>query len=140
MALAKQAEGADVARSSPTRVLVADDATGIRQLLCLLLGMEDDFVVVAQACDGREALELAAAEQPDLVLLDIGMPRIDGLQALPRLRAMMPDATIVVFSGYESSELAVRAVERGADGYVEKGAAVTQIVERLRELRDGRAG
>lgn len=138
MTLAKQAEGLTVVHHPPTRVLVADDATGIRELLCLLIEMEDDFVVVGQARNGVEALDLTEREHPDLVLLDLAMPVLDGLEALPRLRALVPDATIVVFSGYEPAALADQAVESGADGYVEKNAAVTRIVEQLRVLRAAR--
>lgn len=140
VALKHESEGMHMVRPGPTRVLVADDSVGVRELLCLLLDMEDDFVVVGQARNGQEALALATEQRPDLVLLDLAMPVLDGLEALPRIRAVVPDATIVVFSGFESASLAEPALRGGADGYVEKGAAVTDIVERVRVLRDRREG
>lgn len=120
------------------RVLVVDDAANLRDLLTLLLELEDDFEVVGGAADGAQAIERAALLQPDIVLLDLAMPVMDGLQALPQLRELLPDATIVIFSGYEHHSLAQEALNAGADGYIEKGAAVTHLVEQIRQLR--RAG
>jgi DNA-binding NarL/FixJ family response regulator len=120
------------------RVLVVDDAANLRDLLTLLLELEDDFEVVGGAADGAQAIERAALLQPDIVLLDLAMPVMDGLQALPQLRELLPAATIVIFSGYEHESLATEALTAGADGYIEKGAAVTHLVEQIRALR--RAG
>ena len=118
------------------RVLVVDDAANLRELLTVLLGAEDDFVVVGTAADGRQAIERAAQLRPDLVLLDLAMPVMDGLEALPRLREVVPDALIVIFSGFEHEHLARAALAAGADDYVEKGTSVTSLVGRLRRLRD----
>ncbi|MDQ1632046.1 MAG: hypothetical protein QOC80_2018, partial [Frankiaceae bacterium] len=71
----------------PVRVLVADDSDGVRELVTLLLDLESDFTVVGQARDGLEAVERARALQPDLVVLDVSMPRLDGLTATPRIRS-----------------------------------------------------
>jgi DNA-binding NarL/FixJ family response regulator len=120
------------------RVLVVDDAANLRDLLTLLLELEDDFEVVGAAADGAQAIQRAALLHPDIVLLDLAMPVMDGLQALPQLRAQLPDATIVIFSGYEHESLAREALDAGADGYIEKGASVTHLVEQIRELRRGR--
>lgn len=117
------------------RVLVVDDAANLRDLLTLLLELEDDFEVVGGAADGAQAIERAALLHPDIVLLDLAMPVMDGLQALPQLRALLPDATIVIFSGYEHQSLASEALTAGADGYIEKGVAVTHLVEQIRALR-----
>lgn len=118
------------------RVLVVDDAANLRELLTVLLEAEDDFVVVGTAADGRQAIEQAALLQPELVLLDLAMPVMDGLEALPHLRAAVPRARIVIFSGFEHEELARRALQAGADDFIEKGTSVTRIVDRLRQLRD----
>ncbi len=118
----------------PCRVLVADDATDLRDLLCLLLDLEDDFVVVGQASDGEEAIRLSAQQQPDLVVLDLAMPVMDGLQALPRVRQVAPDSKVVIFSGFETGTLARQARAGGADGYIEKGTGVIDLVARLREI------
>jgi DNA-binding NarL/FixJ family response regulator len=117
------------------RVLVVDDAANLRELLTLLLEIEDDFEVVGTAADGRQAIEVAESLQPDVVLLDLAMPVMDGLQALPALRAALPLARIVIFSGFEHQALAEEALHAGADAYIEKGTSVTQLVTRLRDLR-----
>ena len=117
-----------------TRVLVVDDAANLRELLTLLLDIEDDFEVVGSAADGEEAISAAQQLHPDIVLLDLAMPVMDGLQALPQLRAELPGARIVIFSGYEHEALAAEALRAGADAYIEKGTSVTQLVEQLRAL------
>ncbi|HET7407990.1 MAG TPA: response regulator transcription factor [Mycobacteriales bacterium] len=124
---------ARTARTRRTRVLVAEDAPGLHQLLCLLLEMEDDFEVVARAVDGVQTLAAAAAERPDLVVLDLGLPVMSGFDALTGLRRLLPDATIVVFSAFEAASYAATALRRGADAYVEKDAGALEIVQRLRE-------
>jgi DNA-binding NarL/FixJ family response regulator len=115
-----------------------DDAANLRELLTLLLEVEDDFEVVGTAADGEQAIAAATALQPDVVLLDLAMPVMDGLQALPALRAHLPQARIVIFSGFEHEALARAAMQAGADAYIEKGTSVTQLVTQLRQLR--RAG
>ena len=125
------------------RVLVVDDAANLRELLTILLEAEDDFAVVGVAADGAQAVEKAAELQPDVVLLDLAMPVMDGLQALPELRRLLPSARLVVFSGYDEVTLARAALEVGADAYIEKGTSVLQLVARLRALRvsgDDKAG
>lgn len=117
------------------RVLVVDDAANLRELLTLLLEIEDDFEVVGTASDGQQAIEAAQSLRPDVILLDLAMPVMDGLQALPALRECVPGARIVIFSGFEHQALADEALEAGADAYIEKGTSVTQLVHQLRELR-----
>jgi DNA-binding NarL/FixJ family response regulator len=117
------------------RVLVVDDAANLRELLTLLLGSEDDFDVIGTASDGQQALAEAREMQPDIVLLDLAMPVMDGMQALPGLRELLPAAMIVIFSGFEQAGLVEEALAAGADAYLEKGASVIQLVYLLRELR-----
>lgn len=117
------------------RVLVVDDASNMRDLLTVLLEVEDDFDVVGAVRDGAEAIDRAAELQPDFILLDIAMPGMDGIAALPELRRLLPEARIVVFSAFEEQELAERAIGHGADVYIEKGTSVTDLVDRLRALR-----
>jgi len=120
---------------SRKRVLVVDDAANLRELLTLLLETEDDFEVVGTAADGEQALEAATRLQPDIVLLDLAMPRMDGLQALPELRSRLPEARIVIFSGFDQGGLVEEALKIGADAYLEKGASVTSLVALLRDLQ-----
>jgi DNA-binding NarL/FixJ family response regulator len=126
---------AAVVRQRRERVLVVDDAANLRELLTVLLDVEDDFEVVGTAADGVQALEKAQSLNPDIVLLDLAMPVMDGLQALPGLRERLPDARIVIFSGFEHEALAREALAAGADAYIEKGTSVMQLVARLRQLR-----
>jgi DNA-binding NarL/FixJ family response regulator len=126
-------------REKRDRVLVVDDAANLRELLTLLLETEDDFEVIGTASDGEQALVVAEALQPDIVLLDLAMPVMDGMQALPQIRQLLPAAIIVIFSGFEQTALVDEALAAGADAYLEKGASVTQMVDLLRELR-GRPG
>jgi DNA-binding NarL/FixJ family response regulator len=120
------------------RVLVVDDAAHLRDLPTILLDVEDDFEVVGTAADGAQAIEVAASLAPDVVLLDLAMPVMDGLAALPELRRLLPNARIVIFSGFEHQALAEQATSAGADDYIEKGTSVTHLVDRLRALRDAR--
>jgi DNA-binding NarL/FixJ family response regulator len=125
----------DPVRPRRHRVLVVDDASNMRDLLTVLLEVEDDFDVVGAVRDGAQAIERAAELQPDFILLDIAMPGMDGMAALPELRRLVPDSRIVVFSAFEEEELGERAIGHGADVYIEKGTSVTELVDRLRELR-----
>ena len=123
--------------ASKQRVLVVDDAANLRELLTLLLETEDDFEVVGTAADGAQALEAATLLVPDIVLLDLAMPKMDGLQALPELRKRLPEARIVIFSGFDQGGLVDEALRIGADAFLEKGASVTSLVALLRELQAG---
>jgi DNA-binding NarL/FixJ family response regulator len=122
------------------RVLVVDDAANLRELLTVLLEVEDDFEVVAAVGDGAQALVKADELEPDIVLLDIAMPVMDGFAALPELRRRLPNASIVIFSAYEQREQAEKALKYGADIYIEKGTSVINLVAQIRELRAGRGG
>jgi PAS domain S-box-containing protein len=113
------------------RVLLADDAEDIRLLLRLSLTSVRGFDVVGEAGDGEQAVHLAAEHQPDVVLLDLSMPVMDGLQAIPELRRVSPDARIVVLSGFDGARMQPVAMELGADAYLEKGEAMASLVETL---------
>lgn len=121
----------------PTRVLVVDDADGVRDLLCTLLDCEEDFVVVGRAGDGREAIAVAGSTQPDLVVLDLAMPVMDGVTALPGIRRAAPAARVAVLSGFSTLALERAAREAGADAYLEKGMGAATLVERLRVVARG---
>jgi PAS domain S-box-containing protein len=116
------------------RVVLADDAEDIRLLLRLSLTTAHGFDVVAEAADGRQAVELAAAHRPDVVLLDLSMPVMDGLQAIPEIRRLSPDTRIVILSGFDQGRMQPVAMELGADAYLEKGEALNSLVDRLAEL------
>ena len=114
----------------PRRLLLVDDDATVHRLVRLLLRQDErgDLVLAGEAFDGREGIEVAGICSPDLVLLDIQMPVMDGLQALPALRSAAPSARIVMYSAI--SEKWCEAIERGADGWITKGAdwAATRAV------------
>lgn len=117
--------------ASVHRVLVADDVAELRDLVRLSLERSGRFRVVAEAGDGQEAVQLALRHQPDLCLLDMAMPIMDGLEALPRIREVAPDCTVVVLSGFEAERLAPSAMDAGAAGYLTKGLRPDELVREL---------
>ncbi len=109
------------------RVLLADDSADVRLLLNCMLQTMSGYEVAGEAADGVEAVEMAGALRPDLVLLDLAMPRMDGLQAIPLIREVVPGARIIVLSGFDGELMGGKAVAAGADGYVEKGHAMGDL-------------
>jgi DNA-binding NarL/FixJ family response regulator len=116
------------------RVLLADDTPDIRRLLRLNLELDGRFEIVGEAADGAEAVALAESLRPDAVILDLAMPVMDGLQAIPVILKSCPASRILVLSGFDHSRMEARAREQGAHGYLEKGAAFVQIADTLIEL------
>jgi DNA-binding NarL/FixJ family response regulator len=118
--------------SSPAlRVVLVDDMAELRAMIRLTLERSGHFEVVGEAGDGRQAIEVASTVQPDVVLLDISMPVMDGLEALPHLRRVACDATVVMLSGFSEARLGAEAAAGGASAYLEKGLAPAVLVERL---------
>ncbi len=120
---------------APIRVVIADDSSDIRFLTSLLLATEADFEVVAEAADGLEAIHEVSVHQPDMVLLDLAMPVLDGLAAIPQIRDASPNTIIVVFSGFSAGSASQEALARGAHAYVEKGHIDVSLPAILREIR-----
>ena len=118
--------------------LLVDDVRELRALLRLSLELSGRFHVVGEAEDGIEAVECAEKHRPDLVVLDISMPRRDGIEALPLLRDASPKSTVVVLSALEERKLGRVALERGASAYIEKSVDPDAIVERLLAVMDSR--
>ena len=114
------------------RVLLADDSQPMRQMVRALLSLEPDFAVVGEAVDGIEAVALAEREDAELLVLDLALPGLDGLEVLERLRGLRDDLRIVVYSGHAApdSEAAVR--ELGAVDFILKGVSPDELVRRLR--------
>lgn len=117
-------------RSRPTVVLV-DDSREVRAVIRRLLE-SSGFQVVAEGADGDEAIALAFRHEPDLLLLDTSMPKVDGIEALPAVLAISPDTRVVMFTGFEEPGLAERARELGAADFVEKSLFIEELPERLR--------
>jgi CheY-like chemotaxis protein len=106
------------------QVLIVDDSALQRRLVAKQLECTGRFDLVVEASDGNEAIAVAERMQPDVVLLDLSMPCLDGLQALPLVLAVAPHARVIVMSGSAEDEMAVRALAAGAVSYVEKAAGV----------------
>ena len=119
------------------RVLVVDDHPIVRQGLVSTLDDEADFEVVGAAGSAEEAVTLAGQHQPDVVLLDLELPGLSGIDAIPRLREAAPNTHILVFTAYDTDERVLSAVRAGAGGYLLKGAAVTEITGAIRAVAGG---
>jgi DNA-binding NarL/FixJ family response regulator len=115
------------------RVLICDDEPSLRTLLTIALDLESDLEVVASAADGLEALELAERFRPDVILLDLVMPKMDGLQALAELRKALPGARVVVLSGLQESLMGETVRDLGAAAFVEKGTDPSTIAATIRQ-------
>lgn len=115
----------------PWSVLLVDDTEDLRFIMRRLLQASPKFRVEAEAENGQAAIEVASRVQPDLVLLDLLMPVMDGWEALPRIRAKCPRARIVVVSGQDRTMMERRALELGASAYIEKGTPSPEIVRTL---------
>ncbi|MFN2469404.1 MAG: response regulator [Gaiellaceae bacterium] len=121
-----------------TRILVVDDHPLTREALAALL-TGDGFAVVGEAADGRQAIDLARRLQPELVLLDLSMPEVDGLEALPALKEAAPNAEVVVLTSSEAQENLLAAIRGGASGYLLKTEPPNRIVEFLHAVARGEA-
>ncbi|ADD42711.1 response regulator [Stackebrandtia nassauensis] len=122
-----------------TRVLVVDDQTVVRDGLVLILGLLPDIEVVGAAADGAEALRLVDEHHPDVVLMDLRMPRMDGAEATGRIKAAHPEVQIVVLTTYSDDESVFAALKAGARGYLTKDAGGEEIAAAIAAVRDGAA-
>ena len=121
----------------PLDVLIVDDAEHFRELLRLSLARNARINIVGEATNGEEALTEAAARHTDVVILDLSMPVMDGLEAAPLIKQENPGVKIVVLSGFRASDLAAKAVAAGADAYVEKSAVFTELESAIFAVVDG---
>ena len=111
----------------PLRVFLCDDVSSLRQMLRFALEDDGTMEVVGEAADGEAGVEGVRRTRPDVVVLDLSMPKLDGLSAIPLLREVSPDSGIVVFSSREDDGIAEHVVERGADRFLSKGADLDDI-------------
>ncbi|MFJ8435652.1 response regulator [Kitasatospora sp. NPDC094019] len=123
-----------------TRVLVADDQTVVREGIVMLLGLLPGIEVVGAAADGEEAVALVARHRPDVVLMDLRMPRCDGVEATRRIRAGYPGTEVVVLTTYADDESLFPALLAGARGYLTKDAGGEEIARAIADVRSGAAG
>ncbi|MEV7601587.1 response regulator transcription factor [Kitasatospora sp. NPDC089797] len=123
-----------------TRVLVADDQTVVREGIVMLLGLLPGIEVVGAAADGEEAVTLVERHHPDVVLMDLRMPRVDGVEATRRIRAAHPETEVVVLTTYADDESLFPALQAGARGYLTKDAGGEEIAKAIADVRAGAAG
>jgi DNA-binding NarL/FixJ family response regulator len=121
------------------RVLTADDQRVVREGLAMLLGLLPDVEVVGTAANGEEALALADELQPDVILMDLRMPRVDGVEATRRLRASHPEIKVVVLTTYADDRSVIDALRAGALGYLTKDAGADEIRQALQRVTSGQA-
>ncbi len=122
---------------APIRVLVADDQRTVRDGLTMLVGLIDGVEVVGAACDGVEAVQLAQTERPDVVLMDLRMPRMEGAEATRHIRVELPDTQVLVLTTYADDESLFPALQAGARGYLTKDASAEEIEQAIRALVAG---
>jgi len=120
------------------RVTIADDQRVVRDGLSLLVGLIDDFEVVGTAADGREAVKLAHESKPDVVLMDLRMPELDGAEATRLIRGELPDTQVLVLTTYADDESLFPALQAGARGYLTKDATAEEIEQAIRAVAHGR--
>ncbi|MFC5214889.1 response regulator [Streptomyces coerulescens] len=125
------------AAARPVRVLIADDHPVVRRGMTALLASLDGVEVVAEAATGEEALREAQLTRPDVVVMDIQMPAMDGVEATRRLAALLPDVAVLVVTMFEDDETVVSAMRAGARGYLLKGAQQEEILTTIRSVATG---
>jgi DNA-binding NarL/FixJ family response regulator len=120
------------------RILIADDHQLVRSGLKLILAQVEPQAQIIEAADGREAVTMARRHAPELILLDITMPGLNGIDALPRLLAVAPGARILVLSMHTERHYVTQALKHGAQGYLVKDSAVEELADAIKVLREGR--
>jgi two-component system NarL family response regulator len=127
------------AAGDPVRVVLVDDQELFRRGLTMLLGVEDDIEVVGEAGDGVSAVELVAATAPDVVLLDVRMPKRSGLQACIRIKELVPSTKIVMLTVSDEEGDLYEAVKNGASGYLLKDSSIDEVAQAIRVVAEGQS-
>lgn len=124
--------------SDPIKVVIADDHDVLREGLKILLEFEEDIQLVGEARDGVEAVEVALAQRPDVVVMDITMPNRNGLEATKQIRDQLPDTNVLIVSAADDDAGIEQAVECGAVGYICKHTSLMNVPNAIREIFEGR--
>ncbi len=124
---------------SNIKVLIADDQRLMREGLATLLTLSDDIEIVAQAGDGSEAIELAKAQRPDVILMDIQMPRVNGVEATRAIRSILPATQIIILTTFDNDEYLLEGLRAGACGYLLKDMPSEQLADAIRSAAKGQS-
>ena len=119
------------------RILLAEDHKVVREGTRRLLESQDDFEVVGEASDGVEAVELAKKYKPEIVIMDVSMPRLNGIEATKQIKALYPNMAILVLTGYDDDEYVFALLEAGAAGYLLKESSGEELIDAIRQVMTG---
>lgn len=122
----------------PIRVMIADDHALVRESIKAILSSEEDMEIIAVAEDGKQAIELSVVHQPDVVVMDISMPKLDGIRSTRLIRSDAPGTSVVILSMHVNATLVQQAIKMGAKGYVLKGRAADELAPAVRAAKQGR--
>ena len=120
------------------RIVIAEDHTILREGLKSLLSLNAELVVVGEAEDGREAVRIASELKPDLLLMDLSMPRMNGIEAIKEIKKQHPEIKIIVFTVYKTEEYVLASLQAGADGYILKEANYAEFLLAIKNVLMGR--
>jgi len=123
---------------SSIRIMTVDDHPLLRQGIAVIIKTQPDMQVVAEACDGEDAIAQFRLHRPDVTLMDLQMPNVNGTEAISRIRSEFPDAKILVLSTYAGDVQILRAIKAGARGYLLKGNVRTELLEAIRTVHTGK--
>ena len=123
----------------PIRILLADDHTVVRDGLRALLEKQPDMSVVGEAADGRDSIRLAEEHSPDVVIMDIGMPNLNGIEATRRILAANPRTNVVMLSMHQDESYVLRSLKAGAKGYLLKDSLRSEVIDAIRAVMQGRS-
>src|SRR4030042_1513826 len=119
------------------KILIADDHAVVREGTRQILEQEPDFEVVGEACDGEEAVKLASSCQPNVAIIDIAMPKMDGIEATRQIKKICPSVTVLILSAYDDDQFVFSLLEAGAAGYLLKSVRGKEIVDAVRQVNAG---
>jgi len=121
------------------RILVVDDESVVREGIVAILSFQPDMELVGEASDGLDAVEIARKKKPDVILLDMVMPRQDGLSTIPKLKEVSPDARILILTSYAETNTIYQSIKTGAIGFMLKDATRVELLEAIRNVAKGQA-
>lgn len=119
------------------KLLIADDHAVVREGTRQILERETDLTVVAEACDGEEAIKLAGTSRPDVAIIDISMPNVDGIEATKQIKTLYPGIAVLILTAYDDEQFVFSLLEAGAAGYLLKSVRGQELVEAIRQVYNG---